>query len=63
MNMEYIPIVNAFDNFVQYENEVIEDYCLYYIEKVNNEIAYPLNRFDLCFGINIKNVENIRIIN
>ena len=53
--MKYFPVVNSFDNFIDYsENMGIEDYSMYLVEKVDDSIDYPFKRFDLCYGMNIK---------
>jgi len=62
-DMEYIPIVNSFDQFVPYKNEPISDYCLYYVEKKDYTIKYPLHFHSLCYGINIKDIiEELNIL-
>ena len=56
------PIVNAFDNFVDYDNGEINDYYLYQVEKLNDDYKYPINKYSLCYGKNIKGLNNIKII-
>jgi hypothetical protein len=55
-DIEYMPIVNVFDRFENYKNEEIRDYTLYFVEKKNDEHEYPINRFSLCYGMNIKEI-------
>ncbi len=62
MNMYYLPVVNSFDNFVPFSGGALDAYTLYYVEKLDDELSYPLKRFDLCYGINLRKVPNIRII-
>jgi hypothetical protein len=59
-----IPTINEFDHFIDYDNHTIEDMNIYYVEKLNNEISYPYNKYNLCFGVNIKQIEqnSIKII-
>jgi hypothetical protein len=61
-DIKKMPIVNSFDNFIDYNNQELEDYNLYFVEKLNSKICYPLNKFSLCFGMNLKNVADIKII-
>ena len=56
-DLEYLPVVNAFDKFVNYDNHEIEKYTLYYVGKTNGLYEYPINDFSLCFGINLKEVQ------
>jgi len=62
--MEFLPVVNSFDNFVDFsEGMSIENYTLYFVEKLDDSLEYPLNRFELCFGLNIKDIlKKVRII-
>ncbi len=62
MDMYYLPVVNSFDNFLPYSGGELEAYTLYYVEKLNDELVYPMKRFDLCYGINLRDVAGIRII-
>ncbi len=56
VGLKYLPVVHSFDNFIAYSKDMkVEDYSLYYVEKKNDKLNYPLNRFELCYGINIKN--------
>lgn len=61
-NIKHIPIVNSFDTFRDYQGEPVEEYNLYFVEKLKMDGAYPFYRFSLCYGMNLNNVENIRII-
>ena len=58
-SLEYLPVINRFDNFVDYKNEIIEDYNLYFV--FNEDLDYPVNPYSLCFGMNIKDVD-VKII-
>jgi len=58
-SLEYLPVINRFDNFVDYKNEIIEDYNLYFV--LNEDLDYPVNPYSLCFGMNIKDVD-VKII-
>ena len=60
--VKYIPKINSFDEFVDYNNEDIEDHNLYYVEKLNNNLKYPFHKFSLCYGMNIRGISDIRII-
>ena len=62
MNIEKIPVINSFDEFLPYTGAELKDYNLYFVEKIDLEQTYPLNKFSLCFGINLLEVENIEII-
>ena len=55
-DIENIPVINSFDNFINYDGHEIKDYSLYYVEKKNCDIAYPINHFSLCYGMNIKDM-------
>jgi len=61
-NLTDFPIVNSFDNFVDYDNGEIDDYYLYQVEKLNNDYKYPVNKYSLCYGMNIKGLNNIKIL-
>jgi len=54
--IEKIPVINSFDNFINYDGHEIKDYSLYYVEKKNCDVAYPINHFSLCYGMNIKDM-------
>jgi hypothetical protein len=62
MNIKKIPMVNAFDEFRDYLGEPIEDYDIYFVKKLNNNYTYPIQKHSLCFGMNIKQVNDIQII-
>ena len=62
MNIAKIPVINSFDEFLPYTGLEIKDYNLYFVEKLDSEQTYPLNKFSLCYGINLLGVENIKII-
>jgi hypothetical protein len=55
-DIKKIPVVNSFDNFKDYDNHTIQDYSLYYVEKKDNKINYPINHYSLCYGFNIKDI-------
>ena len=61
-NIKKIPVVNSFDNFVDYKGEELEDFNIYFVQKTNSNICYPHNMFSLCFGMNLKDVSGIKII-
>jgi len=45
--MKFLPVVNSFDNFINYSAEMeIEDYSLYFVEKTDDLIDYPFKQFD-----------------
>ena len=57
------PVINSFDLFAEYKGQAIDDYSLYFVEKKNYDIVYPINLFSLCYGMNIKDcLENLNII-
>jgi len=56
-NLEYLPVINSFDRFCNYDGHKLEKYTLYYVAKTNKEYEYPINDFSLCFGINLDKVE------
>lgn len=60
--IDKVPVINTFDDFIDYSNQTIENYNLYYVEKLNNDGTYPFHKFSLCFGMNIKNVNGIQIL-
>jgi hypothetical protein len=55
-DIKKIPVINSFDNFKDYDKHAIEDYNLYYVEKLDDDINYPINRYSLCYGFNIKDI-------
>ena len=62
-DIKKIPVVNSFDNFKDYDNHTIQDYSLYYVEKKDNTINYPINHYSLCYGFNIKDItDSLNII-
>ena len=61
-DLEYIPIVNSFDEFIVYDNHKIEDCTLYYVCKTDDEINYLSKRFELSYGLNLKTINNYEII-
>lgn len=61
-DMPCVPIINSFDNFQNYNNEVIEDMNVYFVEKLTTDNCYPFNKFNICFGKNIIGVKNITIL-
>jgi hypothetical protein len=61
-DLEYIPIVNSFDEFIVYDNHEIEDYTLYYVCKTDDEINYLSKRYELTYGINLKTIRYYKII-
>jgi len=61
-DLEYIPIINSFDNFINYDGSPIEDYNLYYVKKTDNEITYLSKRYELTYGLCLKTVSNYEII-
>ena len=61
-NIKKIPVIYSFDNFKDYENDTIEDYNLCFVEKLNDKICYPANKYSLCFGTRSKGVNDIKII-
>lgn len=63
MNMPYIPVINSFDNFVEYKGEDIEEMNLYIYEKLDDELTYPLQRQGIIYGFNIKRRNpNVKLI-
>jgi hypothetical protein len=62
MELDYMPCCNSFDEFVSYDGNEIQDYNLYYVKKIDDSISYPMKRYDLCYGMNIKDLTNIEII-
>jgi hypothetical protein len=62
MEFEHIPCCNSFDEFIDYTNEEIKDFNLYYVKKLDDTLDYPMKRYDLCYGMNIKDLKNIKII-
>jgi len=61
-DLKYIPVVNSFDNFEDYNGEIINDNNLYFCEKLNDDYNYPLQKLSLCYGVNIRGLTNITII-
>jgi hypothetical protein len=61
-DLEYIPVINSFDDFIVYDNHEIEDYNLYYVCKTDNEINYLSKRYELTYGLNLKTILNYEII-
>jgi hypothetical protein len=61
-DLPFIPYVNEFSNFKNYDNSPIIDHYIYFVEKIGKEYVYPIHPYDTCYGINIKNVENIKIL-
>ena len=59
---DMFPLVNSFDEFIDYNGEPIDDLNVYYVEKTVENNEYPFYQFNLCMGKNIKGVENINII-
>lgn len=57
MNMEFLMSFNGFDTITPYENEEIEDYCLYLVVKNNDELDFLTKRFNLTFGKNIRGMD------
>ena len=67
-NMKKIPLICQFDNFKQYNNEVLEDYNIYFIQ-INNDHTENMNiyvnaNYGLCYGINLKKelTDNMEIL-
>jgi hypothetical protein len=61
-SIKQVPIVNSFDDFTNFDNQPIRDYNIYFVEKLNKDNEYPVHKFSLCYGMNIKEVKNIKII-
>jgi len=62
-DIKKIPVINAFDNFKDYDKHEIKDYNLYYVQKKDDTIAYPINHYSLCYGFNIRDItDTINII-
>ena len=62
-DIKKIPVINGFDNFKDYDKHEIKDYNLYYVQKKDDKIEYPINHYSLCYGFNIKDItNNIHII-
>jgi hypothetical protein len=57
-DIKKIPVVNGFDNFKDYDKHEIKDYNLYYVQKKDDTIAYPINHYSLCYGFNIQDITN-----
>ena len=55
-NMKNLMSINSFDEFVDYQNETIQDEDLYFVKKRGNTVNYLTKRYNLCFGINIKDM-------
>jgi hypothetical protein len=61
--IEYIPAVNSFDKFCAYDyKDEIQDYNVYFVEKLDKAQTYPFHKFSLCYGMNIDGVDSIKII-
>jgi len=56
-SFKYLPTISIFDKFVDYNNEPLEDYNLYFVEKTNGKYEYPFQPLSLCFGMNLKDVQ------
>jgi len=56
------PVVNSFDDFTDFKGQDIKDYNLYFVEKLRNDECYPFHKFSLCYGMNIKDVNGIKIL-
>lgn len=56
-----VPVINMFDKFVNYNGEKIQDLNYYIVEKLVMNNEYPLFKFNLCIGKNIRGIHNIRI--
>ena len=62
-SIEKIPVINEFDSFEDYKGEEIKDYNLYFVQKKDDLIEYPLHHYSLCYGMNIKDiVQKLNII-
>jgi len=59
---DMFPLVNSFDEFIDYNGEPLNELNVYYVEKTVENNEYPFYQFNLCMGKNIKGVENISII-
>jgi hypothetical protein len=59
---DVFPLVNSFDEFIDYNGEALDDLNIYYVEKTVENNEYPFYQFNLCMGKNIKGVKNINII-
>ena len=57
-DIKKFPVVSKFDNFEDYNDEPIEEYNLYFVEKTNYNLEYPLHKFSLCYGMNIKDIKD-----
>ena len=62
MNIKHIPVVNSFDEFIEYNDEPIEDYNFYFVQKLDDKQIYPYHKLSICQGINIQDVTGIKII-
>ena len=62
MNMKKIPVINGFDEFIPYNGSELKEYNLYFVEKLDIKQTYPLNKYSVCYGLNLLGVENIKII-
>ena len=61
-DLPFIPVVNSFDHFQDYLNDEIIDNNIYFVKKEILDNNYPFHHHNLCYGINIKGVQNIKII-
>jgi hypothetical protein len=66
IKMPFVPSINSFDEFVEYDDSDIEDMTMYFYEKLDDTISYPMKKHGLIYGYNIKkfnpNVELIAML-
>jgi hypothetical protein len=60
LKLQYLPVINFNDNFIDYDNHRLEDYNLYIIEKLNDDFSYPYYKNDICFGLFLKKIDRNR---
>jgi hypothetical protein len=60
--MEQFPSVNSFDDFMNYDGSKLDKYTIYFVEKLNDDGCYPLMKYSLCYGMNLVDVQNIKLL-
>lgn len=66
-DIKNIPVFTKFDKFVNYSNEKIDDYSLYYVKRTASETksmqVLMNNKYDVIYGMTLKLIKkNVRIL-
>jgi hypothetical protein len=53
-DMECLVSFNGCDRLEDYNGEPLEDWCMYLVKKLGDDVCFPLKRHSLCFGKHLK---------